>query len=267
MNHTAIRGLLWLGFLLFMLAERRYVDLIAAWQVWLIVAAIAAVAVATMAAVASRTAVCDHPDHDHGPATPADWRGTVVHALPLLGALSWGGGGLGHQAAGRTGMWMPTGEAPPLIIPEFMPSFHATPRESHEPLPVGTVADASVPQRLDLHRLYQPSASRAERVVILGKLETRLDQELLDTIPLPSGVQRADIHGVLYRFVMICCAADARPAQVVLTGVAPPTDLHPDAWLEATGVWLRPGPEGLAGIRVERWELVPAPAEEYLAPY
>lgn len=43
-------------------------------------------------------------------------------------------------------------------------------------------------------------------------------------------------HPYLVRMALNCCAADAQPVKVALTGTIPPV-LRPDAWLEVTGTY------------------------------
>ncbi|MFD3841232.1 TIGR03943 family putative permease subunit [Streptomyces sp. NPDC058642] len=43
-------------------------------------------------------------------------------------------------------------------------------------------------------------------------------------------------HPYLVRMTLNCCAADAQPVKVALTGTIPPV-LRPDAWLEVTGTY------------------------------
>jgi len=228
-----------------------------------------AVTIATIAAAANQGQACDHEGHDHGTDAQGTWRGTMLHAIPLWSALVFGPqGGLGSQAVVMSAAWMPTGEPPPLFLPDFLAPFHASPRSSGTPLVQGTLADVSVPMHLDLHRLYQPGAFLGVvDVVVIGKLMPGMDETLSkpEYRPLEAPVDGA--HGTLYRFVMICCAADARPAQVLVFGQPPPSNLAHDSWVEVQGRWLRPAAGGLAGIIVDRWQVIPTPAEEYLTPY
>ncbi|MFI1723352.1 TIGR03943 family putative permease subunit [Streptomyces sp. NPDC020489] len=43
-------------------------------------------------------------------------------------------------------------------------------------------------------------------------------------------------HAYLVRMALNCCAADAQPVKIALTGTIPPV-LRPDAWLEVTGTY------------------------------
>ncbi|MGW5336640.1 TIGR03943 family putative permease subunit [Streptomyces bauhiniae] len=53
-----------------------------------------------------------------------------------------------------------------------------------------------------------------------------------------TGFLALDAHGSPYlvRMALNCCAADAQPVKIGLTGQLPPV-LRPDAWLEVTGVY------------------------------
>jgi len=269
MNQIVVRGLLWLAFLLTMLGQKRYLDFIAAWQVWLILASIIAIAIATAAAAAHRDQSCTHEGHDHGPGEHGTWRGTLLHAIPLWAAFALGPqAGLGSHAVVTSGLWLPTGEPPPLVLPDFLPSFHASAVRSDSPVAPDRWTDTSVPKNLDLHRLYQPGAFLGvEKVVVIGKVMPGVDASLAKPEFMPTGTALTEVHCTVYRFVMTCCAADARPAQVLVCGEPPPAELTSQTWVEIKGVWLKPNAGGLAGIVAERWQVVEAPANEYLAPY
>jgi len=68
----------------------------------------------------------------------------------------------------------------------------------------------------------------------------------------------------LYRFVLICCAADALPVTVALEGKIP--DLAPDQWVEAEGLFiLSPFDNGSVPVlKVGIITPVPAPADPFL---
>ncbi|MDQ1516329.1 MAG: hypothetical protein QOE80_2159 [Actinomycetota bacterium] len=72
---------------------------------------------------------------------------------------------------------------------------------------------------------------------------------------------------LLTRFIVTCCAADARPLRVAIRGVAEPWPA-PDTWLEVTGIWhpetrtaedQRPPVLDAGQVRS-----IPAPANPYL---
>jgi uncharacterized repeat protein (TIGR03943 family) len=72
---------------------------------------------------------------------------------------------------------------------------------------------------------------------------------------------------LLTRFVLTCCAADARPLRVAIRGLAPPWPAT-DTWLEVTGTW-RPDrrtaeDERPAILDATQQRPIPAPANPYL---
>jgi uncharacterized repeat protein (TIGR03943 family) len=72
---------------------------------------------------------------------------------------------------------------------------------------------------------------------------------------------------LLTRFVLTCCAADARPVRVAVRGAGPPWPA-PDTWLEVVGTWRaeRRDAEDEHPPVLDASELrsVPAPANPYL---
>jgi putative membrane protein len=72
----------------------------------------------------------------------------------------------------------------------------------------------------------------------------------------------------LIRMLLNCCAADAQPVKIGLTGQIPPV-LQPDTWLEVTGTYTDkqtkdPVNDGIIPfITVTRAKPVPAPADPY----
>ena len=68
--------------------------------------------------------------------------------------------------------------------------------------------------------------------------------------------------------VLNCCAADAQPVKIGLSGQLPPV-LQPDSWLEVTGTYtgkqikdpVNGGP--IPFIEISQARPVPAPPEEY----
>ncbi|MFJ4006955.1 TIGR03943 family putative permease subunit [Streptomyces sp. NPDC090023] len=85
-----------------------------------------------------------------------------------------------------------------------------------------------------------------------------------------TGFLALDAHGTPYlvRMALNCCAADAQPVKVGLTGQLPPV-LRPDAWLEVTGMYAPrvtrdPVNNGLIPyLRVTSARPVPTPADPY----
>ncbi|MCH6161708.1 TIGR03943 family putative permease subunit [Streptomyces marispadix] len=73
----------------------------------------------------------------------------------------------------------------------------------------------------------------------------------------------------LTRMVLNCCAADARPVKIGLTGHTPTTALPPDSWIEVTGAYTGkkkkdPVNDGVIPyIKVDKVRQVPAPRDPY----
>nr|WP_206322958.1 TIGR03943 family protein [Streptomyces sp. HNM0575] len=73
----------------------------------------------------------------------------------------------------------------------------------------------------------------------------------------------------LTRMVLNCCAADARPVKIGLTGHTPTTALPPDSWIEITGAYTgRKAKDPVNGgvipfIKVDKVHQVPAPRDPY----
>ncbi len=85
-----------------------------------------------------------------------------------------------------------------------------------------------------------------------------------------TGFVALDRGGAVYliRMILNCCAADAQPVKVGLTGQVPPV-LQPDTWLEITGTYTGkqttdPINNGaIPYIDVQRARPVPAPSDPY----
>jgi uncharacterized repeat protein (TIGR03943 family) len=75
-------------------------------------------------------------------------------------------------------------------------------------------------------------------------------------------------HPYLVRMALNCCAADAQPVKIALTGSVPPV-LQPDKWLEVTGTYtarqtkdpVNGGP--IPYLRITAAKPVPAPKDPY----
>ncbi|MBI0293798.1 TIGR03943 family protein [Streptomyces sp. PRKS01-29] len=85
-----------------------------------------------------------------------------------------------------------------------------------------------------------------------------------------TGFVALDGHGAPYlvRMALNCCAADAQPVKVGLTGRVPPV-LQPDTWLQVVGTYTRKRTKDPVGggtipyLEVSRSRPVPAPRDPY----
>ncbi|HEY4410322.1 MAG TPA: TIGR03943 family protein [Acidimicrobiia bacterium] len=182
---------------------------------------------------AAHTAVAHH-GHDHGGASPIAW----LLIAPLLAIAIVVPGPLGAFAANRAAATLPT------------PS-----RADFGPLPAPTVPGGPVDLSL---KDFVGRAVYGQGRTIRG-VPVRLD-----------GFVTPDARGggfLLTRFIVTCCAADARPLRVAVRGL----DQWPgaDSWVEVTGTW-HPETRGAEDQRpavLDAAELrsIPAPATPYLS--
>ncbi|GGR85327.1 hypothetical protein GCM10010269_25550 [Streptomyces humidus] len=152
--------------------------------------------------------------------------------LPLLALILVAPPALGSYSATRTGT--------ALQEPLAYPSLPAT-----DPLPLGVVDYAG-------RAVYDHGRSLAGRAVRLTGF-VALDQ---DGTPY------------LVRMALNCCAADAQPVKIGLTGRIPPV-LQPDAWLTVTGVYTpRTARDPVNGgpipfLKVTQAKPAPTPSDPY----
>lgn len=157
---------------------------------------------------------------------------TVVHCLPLL-LLA----GIGNQALGR----------------------HAA-QITSQTIRAGT-ANAGEGE-LTLSDVYRKDTELPTTTTLIGMAFVPSDS---DYARLPGGLTRAEVPLLLYRFEITCCAADAAPIFVVLTGLDPGTYPN-DTWLRVTGVLTPPGgPANMARLDLTSSVKIEPPTEPYLS--
>ncbi len=139
-----------------------------------------------------------HDGHGHGHHEP---RISWLLVLPLLGLILVVPPALGSYSAGRTG----TALQPPAIGFPILPAG--------DPLRLGVVDYAQ-------RAVYDHGHSLGTRQVELTGFIT----------PGPDG------SVYLTRMVLNCCAADALPVKVALSGKIPPI-VQPDSWLDVVGTY------------------------------
>ncbi|MEV5316800.1 TIGR03943 family protein [Streptomyces sp. NPDC052687] len=189
---------------------------------------------AVLVATAGATAWYAHRERraaPHGTAHPAP-RVSWLLLLPVLALVLVAPPALGSYSAMRAG----TALQRPPAFPPLPPG---------DPVPLG-LADYAARAVYDDARSLDGRRVRVTGFVALG----------------------GDGTPYLVRMTLDCCAADAQPVKVALTGRVPPV-LNPDGWLEVTGtatgrrtrdpVNARPVPY----LDVERARPVPAPRNPY----
>lgn len=169
--------------------------------------------------------------HDHGGASRVGW----LLVAPVLAIAAVSPSPLGAFAANGA----------PATLP--------TPRADFGPLPPPAGGAVDLPITEFVGRAVHDEGR------LLGEVPVRL-----------VGFVTADVRGggfLLTRFVVNCCAADARPVRVAIRGARPPWPA-PDTWLEVIGTW-RAEPRGAEDDRPPALDMislrtVPAPANQYL---
>jgi uncharacterized repeat protein (TIGR03943 family) len=154
--------------------------------------------------------------------------------LPVLGLLLVAPPALGSYAAGQAGTAL-------------------SGRSDFPPLPAGDPARVTVLDYASRAAFDRGRSLAGRRVKLSGFLAGG-----------PDGTQ------YLARMVLSCCAADARPVKVGLTGDGPePGQLDADTWVEVVGRYAdRTASDPVNGetipyLDVESWQQVPAPKQQY----
>ena len=193
--------------------------------------------------------------------------GGVILLRPGRGRLTAAGQhghghGHGHGAGSRVG-WLLV--APILAIAVVAPS------------PLGAYASSRAPTTLPVPtRNFGPLPAASNGAVDLaltefvGRARSGQGQSLQGASVRLIGFATANARGdgfLLTRFVISCCAADARPVRVAVRGGQPPWPT-PDTWLEVTGTW-RPETRSAEDTRPPTLDLtslrtISPPANQYL---
>jgi uncharacterized repeat protein (TIGR03943 family) len=170
--------------------------------------------------------------------------------------------GHGHHGGSRVG-WLLV--APILAIAIVAPS------------PLGAFAASRAPTTLPILTrnfgpLPPPTAGAVDLPLteFVGRAVYGRGQSLRDIPVRLIGFATTDTRGdgfLLTRFVISCCAADARPVRVAIRGGQPPLPA-PDTWVEVTGTW---NPETRSGedtrpptLNLTSLRTIPPPANQYL---
>jgi uncharacterized repeat protein (TIGR03943 family) len=136
-----------------------------------------------------------------------------------------------------------------------MPSFSAT---TDSDVKAALAADPNQPVPVEVTDLITLSHNPAQMPAFTGRKVRAV------------GLLSGDGGGVkLFRWIMWCCAADAQPASVALSGGNLPTGpFKDDAWYEVTGTAEFPSTLGQVIPRIEVESIKPAqePDEPYLSP-
>jgi uncharacterized repeat protein (TIGR03943 family) len=170
-------------------------------------------------------------DHEH-----REPRVGWLLVLPVLGLLLVAPPALGSYAAGQAGTALSGQRA-----------------SDFPPLPAGDPARVGVLDYASRAVFDQGRSLAGRRVELTGFLADG-----------PDGAP------YLARMVLACCAADARPIKVGLTGAGPgPGELSADTWIEVVGKYTDQtasdpvNGETIPYLDVESWQQVPTPKQQY----
>jgi uncharacterized repeat protein (TIGR03943 family) len=112
----------------------------------------------------------------------------------------------------------------------------------------------------------------ADQVISLGYLAKHMNHLVGSHVVLDGRVFRDDSlptgQFTLYRFVVVCCAADAMPIQVAVKS-SQISGLHNDDWVRVGGMFQAQDNDGAKTFLIDADEVhpIPAPDEPYLSPY
>jgi uncharacterized repeat protein (TIGR03943 family) len=177
-----------------------------------------------------------------------EWRSARTQARPH-----------GHREAGVAWLLLPALLALGLVVPPALGSYSAMNTGTALRPPLGSLAPLPVDGPLHLgvidyagRAVYDHGRALADRPITLTGFLT---------------IGR-DGQPYLTRMILNCCAADAQPVKVGLTGKLPPV-LEPDTWFAATGTYttrrttdaINSGP--IPFFDVSQADPIPVPAEPY----
>lgn len=243
----------WLLLVGLMLAGGYYTYYVAAWHGWLQLVGLGLMLLCLFGTWASPPAAGrDHAEGGcgHERAQTHSWPSLVAQWVPLFVFLAMGpttlsltGAGLGAAGAQARLKAAPAGAGQIALAP---PRYE----DGYRVLTL-----------LELHQLYVEKGELPEKVAVLGRGYVLTEAERGNLAP----DQRANrVEAFLYRFVISCCTADARPVSVVIHGPGG-GGLRTDAWYEARGkLRVLPGPSRSLAVELDDLREVPAPDPPYL---
>jgi hypothetical protein len=298
MNPTRIvQSIGWLGFIWIILLSGTASSFIAAWQRDILIAAGVIFALMVLLdGICNRGGHAHDHDHDHDDHGHAgeSWMQTAVHLLPLFLFVAVGATSLGSQPiAALRQTSLTTGPGSAAARAASAGGAAASANAVAAPA-AGGAADAGAtaapaPELADGNPAppgsLPPAATAVEPATLVNLLDLYYPErhhgvrrvEVVGRVMLPDAAQRTemkkhmpvdddrDLQMVLYRYCVMCCAADASPVFALLRKQQP-AGLVTDDWVKVTGHWLPPvGLGDPAILELERIEKVPAPKDPYLS--
>jgi len=246
----------WLGLILGLLISGGYLDYVAEWHFYIQVLALAILAFTfvgelintglTQAGAQVHAPGGDHAGHFHGPRLSLTL--VLAHLIPIVLLLA-----VGLSASGlRPGS------------PEQMGVASGSAVQNH----AGTRPQQFTPDgylRSDIFKLYGDVAKGGElppKVQLVGQIHA-VTPEKLQNIPAP--LREVGVRYFLYRFLISCCAADARPISLGLV-LKEPLKQDRAAWFQIKGRPFSPGGnKGLIALEVHDLAKTAKPKNPYLS--
>lgn len=256
-RRRALLLLPWLLLVSMMLIGNFYTYYVAAWHGWLQLIGLGLMLICLLATWASTSGRAGHGhDHGHGDACcghehaeTIGWPALVVQWVPLFIFLAMGPTTLSLSGAGLSAV----GAQARLLS--------AAPN-ADRPAPAPKFVDGyRVLNLMQVHQLYVETGELPEKVAVVGRGYVLTPTEQAKLAP----DQRANqVEAFLYRFVISCCTADARPVSLVIQGPGG-GELRTDRWYEARGrLKLLPGPSKSLAVELDQLREVDPPDPPYI---
>lgn len=232
----------WVAVIVIMLLGGYYRLYLVPWQAYNLSAALAVlIALLLLGALGHKhhQHSCEAAEHQQ-----PSWLETAAHFLPLFLFLAMGETSLGQQAA--------------RVEDPF-----ATSGRTAQAKPIEAEKTEDGHYKVNLYQIYSLRQFYEESVPVevVGMLYL-LQPE--DEKNLPRGVDPEDVRTLLFRYVIVCCVADATQATVVLKG-KDPSAFEAGTWLKVKGKTKPPeGALTLMIIEVDTIEKISQPANPYI---
>jgi hypothetical protein len=243
----------WIGLILGLLVSGAYTEYVAHWHLYLQITALLLLAIAFVGEIIrSSSAQAAHHCHDPGcgceaPHTaPLGLNLVAAHLVPLALFLVVGPPmlGLNPDVDKTAGM-------------EKVPLLSGTSRQE----PQFTEDGYENTDLLKLHRDYHEKKRLPEKIALVGQFYRMSEKDLAKNL---AGLPDEGIKCILFRFIMTCCAADARPLSVWIKSEEP-LDVESRVWLELKGKpFILKGKSDFLALKLHKYQKVPKPGNPYL---
>ena len=249
---SALLLLPWIGLLLGLLLSGAYLDYVADWHLYLQIIALALLCFtfigevirASLAQAQLHEPGCGHEHHAHG--SPVRPGLVLAHLVPMIMLLAVGSPQLGLEPDLESSMAY---ESSALIKPPAASKPKFT-EDGYENTDI-----------MRLHLGYKENKTLPAKVAMLGQIYRMSDNELQKDA---AGLRDKGVESYLFRFLMVCCAADARPLSVGLL-FEKPMQVDQQAWIEVKGQpVIIEGASKFIVLKVHELKQVPKPPDPYL---